>query len=140
MAYGKHRLAAAKLLALACLTLAAGCGGEDGPNLGEVTGTVTLDGQPLVGATIDFRPIDPELSSYDGQTDEKGRYVLHATADRQGAEFGEYTVHVTMPKYAADDPRAANAVKIPAKYNTRTELKAEIKDGENEFDFELTSR
>ncbi len=123
------------------LLLAAGCGGGSGPDLGSVEGTVTLDGQPLANATVNFEPAGEgaDRSSYDGQTDESGHYVLHATASRKGAEPGDYTVHITLPKLAADDPRAKTAAKIPPKYNTQSELKAAVKDGKNTFDWPLTS-
>ncbi len=66
--------------------------------------------------------------------------MLHATASQEGAEPGDYTVHVTLPKLASDDPNAKTAVNIPAKYNTRSELRATVKDGDNTFDWELTSK
>ena len=123
------------------IPLAIGCG-DSGPELGSVEGTVTLDGQPLAKAIVDFRPAESntEGSSYDGETDESGHYVLHATATREGAELGDYTVHITLLKLAADDPNAKTQIKIPAKYNTRSELKATIKDGKNTFDWQLTSQ
>ncbi len=41
-----------------CLTmlLSMGCGGGDMPELGDVSGKVTLDGKPLVGINILFTP------------------------------------------------------------------------------------
>jgi len=65
--------------------------------------------------------------------------VLHATASQKGAEPGDYTVHITLPKLAKDDPNAKTASKIPAKYSTRTELRATVKAGKNTFDWPLTS-
>jgi len=122
------------------LPLAAGCGGG-GPSLSSVEGTVTLDGQPLANAVISFEPADAagERSSYEGQTDATGHYVLHATASEKGAQPGDYTVHITLPELAADDPTAKTAPKLPAKYNTQSELKATVKDGKNTFDWPLTS-
>ena len=128
-----------RLIVAVLLPLAIGCG-ESGADLGSVEGTVTLDGQPLVKAMVDFQPMDDaERSSYDGQTDEAGHYVLHATASQKGAEPGDYTVHITLPKRADDDPNAKTAPKLPAKYNTQSELKATVKVGKNTFDWPLTS-
>ncbi len=127
------------LLGAFTLSLAMGCG-ESGPDLCSVEGTVTLDGQPLAKAIVDFQPDGGgERSSYDGQTDEAGHYLLHATASQKGAEPGNYTVHITLPKRADDDPNAKTAPKLPAKYNTQSELKATVKDGMNTFDWPLTS-
>jgi len=123
------------------LPLAAGCGGG-GPDLGSVEGTVTLDGQPLANAIINFEPVEGggPRSSYDGETDESGHYVLHATASQKGAEPGDYTVHITLPELESDEPAAKTEVEIPAKYNTQSELKATVKDGKNTFDWPLTSK
>ena len=127
------------MVALA-LPLATGCGGG-GPDLSSVEGTVTLDGQPLANATVNFEPVEggTARSSYDGQTDASGHYVLHATASQKGAELGDYTVHITLPKLASDDPNAKTSIKLPPKYNTQTELRATVKDGKNKFDWPLTS-
>jgi len=65
--------------------------------------------------------------------------VIHATASQEGAEPGDYTVHVPLPMLGADDPNTKTAVNIPAKYNTRSELRATVKDGDNTFDWKLTS-
>ena len=122
------------------LPLAIGCGGG-GADLSSVEGTVTLDGQPLANAIVNFEPAEggAARSSYDGQTDAKGHYVLHATASQKGAELGDYTVHITLPKLAKDDPNAKTAIKVPAKYNTQTTLTATVKQGKNKFDWPLTS-
>ena len=123
------------------LALVSGCG-DSGPSLNSVEGTVTLDGQPLAKAIVNFEPAGEagERSSYDGQTDESGHYVLHATASQKGAEPGDYTVHITLPKLASDDPNAKTAPKLPAKYNTQSELKATVKEGKNTFDWPLKSQ
>ena len=122
------------------LPLTFGCGGG-GADLNSVEGMVTLDGQPLANAIVNFEPADEAVgrSSYDGQTDESGHYVLHATASQKGAELGDYTIHITLPKLASDDPNAKTAIKLPPKYNTQTELRATVKQGKNKFDWQLTS-
>ncbi len=129
-----------KVLVVLLLALAVGCG-ESGLDLSSVEGMVTFDGQPLPNAIVNFEPTEGggERSSYDGPTDESGHYQLHATASQKGAEPGDYTVHITVPTFAADDPRAKTAVKVPAKYNTKSELRATVKDGKNTFDWPLTS-
>ena len=43
------------IVAILCLT-AAGCGGDKLPPLGKVTGTITLDGEPLPNARVTFIP------------------------------------------------------------------------------------
>lgn len=46
-----------------------GCGRSD---LGQVTGRVTLDGEPLAGAFVEFVPTGGEGSSSSGRTNERG--------------------------------------------------------------------
>jgi hypothetical protein len=116
----------------------AGCG-KDGPPLGAVKGLVTLDGQPLEGAVVEFRSVAAEQLSFEGQTDKAGRYQLHASASRKGAEPGDYTVHISLPRTGTDPARKPQP-KLPAKYNEQTELKATVKPRSNTLDFKLESR
>ena len=64
------QLACASLVIALSLT---GCG-SDGPERGVVTGKVTLNGDPLPNADVEFQP--EEGSPSYGMTDEKGRYDL----------------------------------------------------------------
>jgi hypothetical protein len=114
-----------------------GCGAK-GPELSAVEGTVTLDGQPLAHAHVEFHPVQEERTSYDGQTDRTGHYELHASAKRKGAEPGDYLVRITLPKQAAE-PGVTPQLKLPVRFNTQTELKATVKAGKNKCDFPLTS-
>ena len=68
------------------LTSAIGCGGapSDMPELGSVTGTVTLAGKPLADAIVEFRPAEGRPSS--GKTNETGAYTLQYTSDLQRCE------------------------------------------------------
>lgn len=132
------RASLAAILLGGVLAWTAGCD-QTGLDLGSVEGVITLDGQPLAGALVEFQPVGGERSSYEGQTDPKGHYVLHATASQKGAELGEYTVHIRLPK-TGTDPSPKPPVRIPARYNTRTELKATVQAGKNKCDFALTSK
>jgi hypothetical protein len=125
------------LVAIVCFFLA-GCSGG-GPPLGKVSGTVTLDGQPLEGAAVQFDPGNVRPAS--GTTDSQGRYELVFTSESKGAVLGTNTVRI-YPKTsdeAGDNLPASEIVEIPAKYNTESTLTAEVKEGDNTFDFALTS-
>ncbi len=130
-----------RLGAVACVSLivalsVTGCG-SDGPERAVVTGKVTLNGDPLPGADVEFQP-DDGSPSY-GMTDDKGRYNLMYTRDKRGAMLGEHTVRIMTPT-TGTDPQG-NSVRVPQqvppKYNANTKLTAEVKPGRNEFDFEL---
>lgn len=78
-----------------------GCGGDDAPPIGEVSGTVTHNGQPLPGVTVNFMPENGRPSW--GLTDESGYYSLHWDADHDGAEVGRHKVSVAyVPKSPMD--------------------------------------
>ena len=114
---------------------------SDLPELGNVTGVVTLDGEPLPGASVEFVPENRNPSI--GLTDEQGRYTLtfHASAD--GALIGEHKVRISTFQSAFQDNEGtrhpAVPERVPARYNKRTELVAEVKPGEQTLDFALTS-
>jgi hypothetical protein len=67
-----------------------GCGG----GLASVEGVVTLDGQPVEGASVSFAPQDDTGKPASGATDAQGRFKL-STAGKPGAENGTYKVVVT---------------------------------------------
>jgi hypothetical protein len=147
-----------------CLTYA-GCG-ESGPELGAVTGVVTLDGKPYPNALVTFTPKDGGPAST-GVTDASGAYEL-LCLDRKGAPLGQHQVSVTTisqtvlteypevatssdneayekqatgstaAEYAAAAP-AQPKEPIPAKYNAQSTLLEEVKSGGNVINLELTS-
>lgn len=145
-------------LYLSCfaLTLLAGCGSgpADLPDLAPVSGAVTLDGQPLSKAVIQFVP-DAGGRSSTATTDDQGHYELLYTSDYMGASLGKHKVTISTGEGEAMvypegvDPDTLNEAEqrkyaseqkdLPARYNAKTELTAEIVAGENTHDFKLTS-
>jgi hypothetical protein len=126
--------------------IVAGCGGS---GLGEVTGKVTLDGQPLAGAIVTFYPQEGRPSI--GMTDSEGNYELGFTASEKGAVVGKHTVRITTgagedreDESGEDEDQEEGAdfadPTIPAKYNSKSELTREVTSGSNEFDFDLQSQ
>ena len=73
----KTRHAARGLAPILLGLLLAGCGSED--ELATVKGKVTLNGEPLEGATVQFQPTAEGGAPSSGQTDGKGRYELMFT-------------------------------------------------------------
>lgn len=119
-----------------CL-LTAGCGSDNG--LATVTGTVTLDDQPLANATVQFRPTSSKRASSFGRTDDEGRYKLMRTVTTAGSMPGEYIVSIrtadTLFADGTDDTEQEE--RVPAKYNTKSELERTVEPGRNTFDFDL---
>ncbi|MFN5532968.1 MAG: hypothetical protein ACK5F7_20500 [Planctomycetaceae bacterium] len=119
----------AAVLSLALLTLV-GCGGSDAPPLGQVEGVVTMDGKPLPGVIVVFKPEKGRPAT--GQTDAEGKYKLTYRAGVPGAKTGPNTVSMEYPI-------GGSGPAISAKYSTKSELKADVKGGSNKFDFPLQS-
>lgn len=144
------------VLGLTCL----GCG-PGGPELADVSGKVTMDGEPLDNALVTFTPVEGGRAS-SGKTDENGHYTL-AYADRMGAVVGKHKVRVTtlseveekdtsqmrsdseaykkqaMGGSASDYDNATVTEPIPAKYNDQTELTFEVESGSDTYNIELSS-
>lgn len=120
---------------------ASGCRSRpsDQPDLGTVTGVVTMDGAPLAGVLISFAPEAGRASQ--AVTDSEGRYELIYIGKTMGAKVGNHTVHITTPVEDESDPDARKVKEtIPAKYNKNTTLTAEVKAGKNTVDFKLESK
>ncbi|EAQ82503.1 carboxypeptidase-like regulatory domain-containing protein [Blastopirellula marina] len=132
-----------RLLALLILVTIVGCGqyrASDLPDLGEVTGTVTLDGKPLPEATVSFQSTEVGRMA-SGKTDSEGRYQLYLLNDISGAPLGQNDVYITTARPADDSkPGSGRPEKLPAIYHAKTTLTAEVKSGANTFDFDLKSK
>lgn len=123
-----------------------GCGdGIVEPELGTVSGTVTLDGTPVKNARIIFRPVESGRPSR-AETDDAGAYEMKFKREMKGATVGKNEVIVSTriegggspgdPDYVAPEPET-----IPEKYNkgVHSELIVDVKPGENAIDIKLTN-
>ena len=106
-----------------------GCSQSSRPPLGRVSGTITLDSQPLEGVIINFRPDKGRTAT--SQTDSEGHYELEYEYQVKGALVGPSTVSFVWPTGAEDKSE------IPAKYAAESEIKYEVKAGNNTFDFDI---
>jgi hypothetical protein len=114
-----------------------------------VSGTVTFDGHPLEAGTIQFQPAGRaegvaawapitaghfDVPRHQGPV--PGKYtvaIFSAPGDRPAGGSAEATVPVPRAR-----DRSARAAAIPARYNARSELTAEVKaGGPNSFTFDL---
>jgi hypothetical protein len=125
-----------RAFALVVLVLAMGCGDS---KHGTVSGTVTLDGQPLANAVVSFQPSSTELNPGPGsvgRTNDRGEYTLEVVGGGHGAVVGSHKVSIR----AGGDGAKAPSVAVPARYNSKSELKFEVKPGQNTANFELASK
>lgn len=124
--------------AIVMLACVAGCGGPEHPEVGRVSGVVTLDGQPLSDATVMFQPANGRASQ--ATTDKAGKYSLTYLDGVPGAMLGTHTVIIRTEIPGEDGQPPIAKEKLPKKYHEQTELTAEVKRGSNTCNFELTSQ
>lgn len=125
------------LLCSVLVLMLSGCGNSE---VGKVYGTVTLDGEPLPNAVIEFIPIDGEGRNSFGWTDEEGKYDMQFARDRDGAWIGENKVLISTADVL--DERDENGEDryspelVPEKYSNEVRT---VESGTNLIDFFLMS-
>ena len=124
----------ARLLSLMVLVVV-GCG-AGGPELGEVSGIVTLDGKPVPNAFVTFAPEAAGRPSQ-AKTDEEGRYKLQFSPSREGALLGHHDVRVSTQDI--DDAGRSLPERIPEQYHAQGSIPVTIREGANEINLELTT-
>jgi hypothetical protein len=114
--------------------LVSGCG-QSSPLI-PVTGSVTLDGEPLPKAHVLFRPQNGRPSF--AVTDANGKYALQYTSQSMGAVPGKHVVCVTT----ADDEEGDTAAKeiLPSRYNSKSTLSVTVDATHRTHDFDLQSK
>jgi len=107
------------------------------PDLGEVRGTVTLDGKPLARAMVQFHPesgmeAGSRAGSSAATTNSEGKYRLVYVGDVYGAAIGKHRVTIQAPNLSRER-------RLPRKYTSvrRTVLLNEVEAGTNEINLDL---
>jgi hypothetical protein len=116
-----------------------GCGESTG-NKQKISGTVTFKGQPLDQGRIDFFPTEKTAPGAAADI-QNGKYTVVA---KEGLAPGTYRVVISSMSGKEPPPdelpgeAPIRKERIPAKYNEKSDLKAEVKAGvDNVFDFKL---
>lgn len=126
----------------ALLVIVAGCGTS---HRGAISGAVTLDNQPVDGGMISFFPNGRDAGPSACTMIQAGRYTIPASS---GPAIGANRVEIhwyrkTGKKVPGLVPGRENDVlaeAIPDRYHAKSELTADVKPGNNEFDFSLKSK
>ena len=139
-------------LLISSIVFPLGCSPNDQPELGQVTGTIKLDGQPVVGIDVVFQPESGRPAR--GRSDAEGKYELYYIRDTKGTKVGPNRVEIAPSEDGAIENESEGAdeesktmakqpapgkPKIPARYNVNSELKVDVKSGNNVVDFDLKS-
>lgn len=137
------------------LTSLAGCGSSEGGPYYSTTGKVTMDGNPLTSATVNFEPIrtgeDGPSRGAIGYTNEQGNYLM-VVRDTKGCPVGNFVVSIST--YAepsgegegeegeeGEEEEEVTPEKVPSAYQgENSKLRASVtSDGDNVFNFDLKS-
>jgi hypothetical protein len=127
---------------LALVLLGWGCGADG--KFAKVSGRVTLDGQPLAGASVVFQPLNPDpanpLPGSHGLTNADGTFTLQVDLrTTSGAAVGAHRVAISRTQAPGGDAPAREL--IPARYNSASTLTFEVPaGGTDQADFDLNSR
>ncbi|WP_437229479.1 carboxypeptidase-like regulatory domain-containing protein [Planctomicrobium sp. SH661] len=111
----------------------AGCQKETIP-LGEVSGRVTLDGQPVPNAFITFTP-DLAGRPSTSRSNADGEYELRYNATRKGALLGSHQVRASTGDLTPDDKVIPEI--IPARYHKLGSIAVVVEKGKNVIDLDL---
>src|SRR5687767_7811285 len=126
------------VIPLLLMLLVAGCSQEGGFKLAKVSGSVTLDGQPVEGAGLEF-VADAGGVAY-GRTDAAGRYYMSFGNSRTGAIVGKNQVRITAgDKVTVGDKKYERTEVFPKKYNSESEQYVDVAAGNNTIDFRCES-
>ena len=146
--YGKLTRCSGLVVLVFVLGIMAGCSGNptDMPRLGQVSGTVTMNSQPLPYATVSFWPTSGGRTS-SGITDENGFYELIYIRSTKGTKIGLNKVSVTTQSEPIYDEetgltliRGPQPESVPKKYRGEgSTLEYDVKPGNNIYDIGLLS-
>jgi hypothetical protein len=108
-----------------------GCGATDVLNRQAISGTVTLDGQPISKGAILFEPATQESGTAVGATIREGFFAI---ARHEGPVPGSYLVRVysssgiQAPPAKGQTDRTPRPMveRVPPRYNTETELRVTV--------------
>ncbi|BBO33340.1 carboxypeptidase-like regulatory domain-containing protein [Lacipirellula parvula] len=142
-AEGVLRLRSVARCALAIIVI--GIAGCSDANFSTVSGRVSLNGASLDGGAITFIPEAAGPLAY-GNVAPDGTYSLQSSGGVEGLRPGNYTATVS---YRSGRPSPGMTLaqiqaleKVPISYTTpeTSDLKKEVKAGDNQIDLELVSK
>lgn len=125
------------------LLAVAGCG----QGVGQVTGHLTIDGQPAPpGLILEFQPQTRESSPSYGRTDATGRFEVWKNGTTKGVAPGASLVRISIPSPDTSGrgppklPAELEKLTIPARYGTASELRFDIKSGSQVIDIDIATK
>ncbi|HVJ66746.1 MAG TPA: hypothetical protein VM510_02110 [Caulifigura sp.] len=148
----RHLAGAAGLLSATGILAGCGAARPESPPRYSVSGTVTIDGQPLESAVIRFIPLPEVIGPKASVAITAGTFEIPADS---GPVAGRHRVEIessdhggvapddetSLKELAAGKRKPVKPGKIPVIYNTRSTLQRTIQsDFANRFEFTLVTR
>ncbi len=134
-----------RALPLIAVLLASYCASGCSSSLSEVSGTVTLNGQPLPEGAINFIPVEGTRGAGAGATIRDGKYHVPAasgvTPGKNRVELRAFRSTGKKVKDAGVPGATEIEQRVPAfppEYNDQSTLVREIRQGSNTIDFEIS--
>jgi len=125
----------------AVATLAPGCSSDSDTNA-RLSGTVTLDDQPIANGSISFLPVDGKTATA-GTRIENGKFEIKMPPGPKRVEISGMEVVGQKPAYEGDKNSPLVDITrdiVPSRYNTKSELLVDVDSGEANQDFSLVSK
>lgn len=122
---------------VAAVTVSTLTGCDDGPKLGQVSGTVTMNGEKKGGIIVELIPLNPANPEFavsaTGGVRPDGTYEIRYVGGKKGAPLGEYRV-----VFSAADLDGGEAIRIPDEFTrSKSQETRTVVAGKNTFDFDL---
>lgn len=104
-----------------------------------VSGSVTVDGEPLPSGSISFRPVDPRQANTSGAAILDGRFRIPSD---KGLFPGEYEVRISAYEegdgFWNDPQRGRIPEMVPVRFRESQPIPTTIEPGGHRIDFHLT--
>ena len=127
---------------LPCVGLVLSLAGCSDNGLLEISGSVTLDGQPVEEGSISLMPVDGKGVTGGGLIS-NGTYTAETSPGEMAVQIYAYkTVEKAKPT-AEEIERGITSDRVellPPVYNRQSKLRIQVSDSEQTFDFALTSQ
>ncbi|MCO8120207.1 carboxypeptidase regulatory-like domain-containing protein [Stieleria sp. TO1_6] len=128
-----HAICATTALTLFSLT---GCG-PSGPPLGQIKGTLTMDGQPVKNGSIEFIPEGGGRPSL-ALTNEDGQYEVYYLPNVPGALTGKHRIRFEIAKAKPGDPGLVRPKRNGKSVGVTLEPSiVDVASGDNEVNFKI---
>jgi hypothetical protein len=124
------------IIVLAVAVVISGC--SKSPPMGDVQGTVTVNGKPVEEGTVRFLPVNGDTQATGGSIRD-GKFRVQVPVAKQRVEIESNIVDPDKtPPNASADQIVMKAL-VPDRYNVQSELTLDVVPGLNEPTYQLTN-